>query len=248
MTVAVLERETDSATTTAARRAAVAQFPPRDQKASWPATRRTRAEAFALLKAAPFTAANIGSESSRGLGSRLLLDWLEDQPGSTWQDRWLASGADAAGATWRHVSARWLHGHGDDLPSRHASLSEALPSVISADIVRPSLGWLLPGSAGHRSLVRHLGASRDRDGFDRLRALTADESAISCAASNQTLYRGALIISTKGGLLTDITVGDVLELFDAEDRKPSSRTASGRALFYRSMRELGGAFADLARH
>ena len=27
----------------------------------------------------------------------MLLDWLDDQPGETWQQRWLASGADAAG-------------------------------------------------------------------------------------------------------------------------------------------------------
>ena len=28
------------------------------------------------------------------LGLASLLDWLEDQPGDSWQDRWLASGAD----------------------------------------------------------------------------------------------------------------------------------------------------------
>ena len=32
-----------------------------------------------------------------------MLDWLLDQPGDTWQDRWLASGADADGRRWRHI-------------------------------------------------------------------------------------------------------------------------------------------------
>ena len=35
------------------------------------------------------------------LGLKSLLDWLEDQPGDSWQDRWLASGADSAGRGWR---------------------------------------------------------------------------------------------------------------------------------------------------
>jgi hypothetical protein len=30
-------------------------------------------------------------------GLPVLLDWLGEQPGRTWQQRWLASGADAAG-------------------------------------------------------------------------------------------------------------------------------------------------------
>jgi hypothetical protein len=41
-----------------------------------------------------------------------LLDWLGAQPGQTWQDRWLASGADAAGAAWRDIPAQWLRASG----------------------------------------------------------------------------------------------------------------------------------------
>ena len=36
-------------------------------------------------------------------------DWLEAQPGDTWQDRWITSGADAAGnPAWRGLLAGWL--------------------------------------------------------------------------------------------------------------------------------------------
>ena len=34
-------------------------------------------------------------DKTRRRGLTKLLDWLQRQPGDTWQDRWLASGADA---------------------------------------------------------------------------------------------------------------------------------------------------------
>jgi hypothetical protein len=46
------------------------------------------------------------------LGLGLLLDWLEAQPGLTWQDRWLVSGADADGRTWRQIPDSWLRERG----------------------------------------------------------------------------------------------------------------------------------------
>jgi hypothetical protein len=39
-------------------------------------------------------------DKTRRRGLNKLLDWLECQPGETWQERWLASGADAAGSGW----------------------------------------------------------------------------------------------------------------------------------------------------
>ena len=172
------------------------------------------------LTGAPFVATNPSSQDTRVLGVGLVLDWLADQPGLTWQDRWLGSGADAVGATWRQVSTRWLHERGHRVPSRQAALSEALPVLISADLIRPSLHWLLAGTAGQRSLVRNLAASRDPGGFARLRALCEGDPGVTGVARNQTLYRAALIVAAKGGALADITVGDVLELFDAEDDGP----------------------------
>ena len=37
----------------------------------------------------------------------MLLDWLEGQDGDSWQQRWLASGAEEAGISWWQLSARW---------------------------------------------------------------------------------------------------------------------------------------------
>lgn len=57
-------------------------------------------------------------QQTRRRGLPLLLDWLEDQPGQTWQQRWLASGADAAGEDWAQVPQQWLHQREMDSPAR----------------------------------------------------------------------------------------------------------------------------------
>lgn len=55
---------------------------------------------------------SVGAQKERVLGLKSLLDWLEDQPGDSWQDRWLVSGADSADREWRTMLAAWLHGRG----------------------------------------------------------------------------------------------------------------------------------------
>jgi hypothetical protein len=47
-------------------------------------------------------------------GLTALLDWLEQQPGQTWQERWLASGAEAEGRAWTGLVRR-------DVPSLASS-------------------------------------------------------------------------------------------------------------------------------
>ena len=64
----------------------------------WPATRLDREELLDQLTSGPFVLAHRRQPERRMRGLTWLLDWLEDQPGETWQERWLASGADAAGA------------------------------------------------------------------------------------------------------------------------------------------------------
>jgi hypothetical protein len=50
------------------------------------------------LTSAPFVVDNAHTQKIRIRGLTFLLDWLEAQPGRTWQQRWLASEADSAGA------------------------------------------------------------------------------------------------------------------------------------------------------
>jgi hypothetical protein len=47
------------------------------------------------------------------IGLTKLLHWLGEQPGRTWQQRWVASGADAAGNLgWRELAGKWLRDTG----------------------------------------------------------------------------------------------------------------------------------------
>src|SRR5260370_3404226 len=81
----------------------LARFPPRLAAASWPATTATRQEVFARLLAPPFPLDNPLSRQGRRLGLVSLVNWLEAQPGGSWQGRWLASGAEDA-PDWRAAS------------------------------------------------------------------------------------------------------------------------------------------------
>src|SRR3712207_3764972 len=88
---------------------AFARFPPRPVASHWPATAACRAEVVQLVTAA-MAALPDGARlcRNRRRGLPLLLDWLEEQPGQSWQQRWLASGADAAGDDWAQGPRQWL--------------------------------------------------------------------------------------------------------------------------------------------
>lgn len=226
------------------RQAARTRFPPRPAAADWPATRKSRQEVFRQLTSAPFVLEKANSQQIRRNGVSLLLDWLEDQPGRTWQERWQASEAEAAGVAWRDVPAKWLHDRGHHAGWRQGALTGAVVVAICANVVRPSLAWLVAGAVGKNgALVRHLARSRDPEGFTRLRALCHRDPAVSAAAGSLTLYRSALLVAAKGGTLTEISIGDVLELLDAE--ADARRVTSGTAVFYRILHQMG-IFGDQA--
>ena len=91
-----------------------ARFPARPALASWPATAVSRGQLEDRLARAPFTAGNDYTEKIRRRGLAFLLDWLEEQPGTTWQERWLASGSDMAGTAWRGKPGSVAAGQGHD--------------------------------------------------------------------------------------------------------------------------------------
>jgi hypothetical protein len=215
-----------------------ARFPARVVAAGWPATMANREEALARLTCAPFVSGSAGTQKERVLGLKSLLDWLEDQPGDSWQDRWLASGADIAGQGWRAMPAAWLHGRGQYSGPRPGRLSAALLTVICADAVRPSVAWFARAvmRGGHLSLGMQ--ATRDTEGFARLRELCDRDPHVSAEARAHVLHRAAVIIGAKGGLLGQITVGDVMELLDAEASAHAKPMAHGSG-FYRMLQRMG---------
>jgi len=146
--------------------------------------------------------------------------------------------ADGAGAAWRTIPAGWLHARGLAAGWRQDALASALLVAISADLVRPTLGWLVAGATGPGSLVRHLARTRDPQGLARLRVLCDADPHVSTVAASHTLYRAAEILAARGGTLADVTVGGVLELLDTETSTLATVSADA-AVFYRLLRTLG---------
>src|SRR5262249_37944495 len=81
------------------------RFPPRQQPASWEATQLPRGRALARMLAAPFTFSDVRYQASVRRGVSQVLDWLASQRGSSWQDRWMATGAEQP-ADWRQRAVR----------------------------------------------------------------------------------------------------------------------------------------------
>jgi hypothetical protein len=70
------------------------------------------------LLAPPFTTDGDAQQSSRRIGLTKVVRWLEAQPGASWQDRWVASGADAVGnLAWRGMELRVPEDEPDDIGS-----------------------------------------------------------------------------------------------------------------------------------
>ncbi len=73
------------------------KFPPRVPAVRWPATLAGRDTVVRDAMGCPYAAGeNDQSRYFRRLGVIRMLDWLQAQPGSTWQERWDA-GCRAAG-------------------------------------------------------------------------------------------------------------------------------------------------------
>ena len=193
------------------------RFPPRPaQDEGWPATSQRRGHVLARLLASPFTAGNPSMQSSRRIGLAKLVHWLEEQPGDTWQDRWVASGADAAGnLAWRGLAASWLRetGWASGNPRiDFIALGRGVLPLICGDVIRPSLAWLL-APAIPKNLAAEMARSRDPGGFAALAALARADPA-SASTKDLAARRIAAILAAKGGAIAGITVGDCLELLD----------------------------------
>ncbi|WP_232490791.1 hypothetical protein [Mycobacterium dioxanotrophicus] len=187
------------------------RYPARAVQTRWAATCGDRVEADGVIAAATAELSTQRVRNARRWGVPMLLDWLADQPGETWQLRWMASGADAQGSEWAQHPEQWLRRQGKYSENRLELMTSSLLVVVGADVLRPSLEWLLTGGK-KRKLVRNMVYGRDGAGFDRLRRLCEQDPAIRSDALGDILFRCAVIVAAKGGTLADITVGDVLEI------------------------------------
>ena len=212
------------------------RFPPRPAQDGWPETSQRRGHVLARLFAAPFTADRDEQQSSRRTGLTKLVHWLEEQPGRTWQDRWVASGADAAGnLAWRGLAAAWLRGTGwasTNPRTDFIALGRGVLPLICGDVIRPSLRWLLT-PAIPKNLAAEMARSRDPGGFAALAALARTDPA-SAATKDLAARRIAAILAAKGGAIAGISVGDCLELLDV-----LADGGNTSPYFYQLLHELG---------
>lgn len=217
------------------------RFPPRPRQDCWPATEQSREEVLQRLQAAPLQVPD-HTQGHRHMQTRslaVILDWLESLPGTTWQQRWLASGCDALGAAWQERVADWMGQHGRRYPvgGKHVVLPAGMALLIGGDVLRPRMAWFLSQRLG-QSLMPVLRRARDPEGFARLEQLCAAESGISAAHGRMAIGRIGVIVAAKGGLIRDITVGDCVEMLDTQ-AAVHTLTGVGMVCFYQLLRTMG---------
>jgi len=119
-------------------------YPARPRPKTWPETQQARPALAERLSNAPFRSGSADVRRCMRRGLTALLDWLEQQPGQTWQERWLASGAEAGGRTWTDLVRREV----PSLVSRpaghvHTDLLTAMRVMLTGRVLRPGYAWLL---------------------------------------------------------------------------------------------------------
>ena len=208
-----------------------AQWEPRSCPQSWWQTRQGR-EALTGRLLGLFTDPGAGRarDKTRRRGLTRLLDWLQRQPGDTWQEKWLASGADAAGSGWADLPLK------DRVPAREhhrEELRTGLVLLVAGQVIRPGYRWLL--RQRQALMLAEARAAIDPDGFARTERQAKD--AIGWARSD-ALNKLTWMVICKGGLVSDITVGDCIEL-TAALQEHHFRGSAGRPLFYALLKDVG---------
>lgn len=188
-----------------------AGFPARVQQTSWPSTCLDRTAVIERVLAAPFKLNNTTSQNYRRKGVLAVLGWLSTFPGETWQQRWEVSGAEEA-KDWRELFT------GDCADGPHGSqpphLSSGLLMLICADVIRPSLLWLLSFPPARRNLAFEMVRTRDAVTFSAMNDTCTTEQ-VGVQAGQLAMTQIAVIMAAKGGLVADVEVGDCVEVMES---------------------------------
>ncbi len=188
------------------------------------------------ILALPFSGDSDANLKTRERGLGKLLDWLEDQPGSTWQERWLASGAEEAGRAWMKVPMDWLAARGRARKYDAADLACGMIPLIGGQVIRPNYRWLLRLIPSH--LLSQFRRVTDPAGFAAVEAHCEATGRHGVPDRAQALNRITWIMIRKGGLIKDITIGDCVELQAAIGEHQCSGQ-HGKHLYYALLAETG---------
>jgi hypothetical protein len=122
----------------------------------------------------------------------------------------LASGADEAARDWLDLSTRWVREHAVWRANTPDHLRAAAIWLLGARILRPTYAWLT-----NQRATRFLPLTAellDPAGFEHLDELAGADPRIRNEAKRLALNRLTWILIAKSGNLTDITLGDLVEL------------------------------------
>ena len=118
-------------------------------------------------------------------------------------------------------------------------LSPGLLALICADVIRPSLGWLLRFAPARRALATEMARTRDTAAFTEL-AASCTNSQVGLQTGQQALTRVAVILAAKGGPVAAVRVGDCVELLQiSASLRATSEAHSHSPLFYQLLRTHG---------
>jgi integrase len=214
------------------------QFPPRPTATEWAATRDSEAEVGNRILRVRSAADSPDTDSERRDGLIATLRWLRQHPGDTWQQRWHASSAEAAGnIDYRRLASDQLRGGaGKTTSHEYARFGRGVRLLLGADVIRPSLPWLVIPQF-FRAVPTEMARSRDPAGFARLAEISAKEAA-HADSTESAMRRIAAILAAKGGTTADITVGDCLQLVQILGVKSSRLTS----LYFYQLLSTAGVF------
>ena len=108
--------------------------------------------------------------------------------------------------------------------------------LICGDVIRPRMAWMV--TRAHRHLAPVMAEVRDPAGFARLRELAESGPASALKDARLADTRIATILACKGGVISDITVGDCVEMADTQ-RLVHSRGGQKKVDFYLRLHALG---------
>ncbi|MCA1671083.1 MAG: hypothetical protein LC799_02370, partial [Actinobacteria bacterium] len=160
------------------------------------------------------------------------LDWLDASPGPSYQDRWLASGADDHGRTWHRRVA--------STQQTRAHTLRAFEAVLCAGAIRPTYPFLV--TVVSRRLWSSWREEHDRVLFGRVAAAGADHALPERVVAATMIDLARISIRT-GKSLAQLTCGDLLDYQNAVVvTKGKSGTVSYATTYF--LAREAGLFAD----
>lgn len=179
----------------------------------WDASQQSVEEVLAWVEQLERSEATPKDLRRRVYGVELLLGWLQRFPGESWQQRWLASGADTAGKAWPDLlTDPFPSGAGDT--TRRNLATGAVGRLILADVIRPGYQWLYQMASWN--LYPRYEQVRDPENFAKIRDRCDADPRVTAYDRNRALGQLVKVLMHNGGTLAEITLADCVEAYRAQ--------------------------------